>query len=747
MPPSRRPDGLDVFLDDHFSEAGLRAAGGFFGDVGWLFFEDSGLSSLAGASNCLVDVKKMSWLVSGIISLSDWIASNELLFDYIAPNYLLTDYFHEQALPKAQVAIARLGILMQSPITDTTFKAVFPDLKKLRPTQELIASLEDSTEQHLILIEDRTGSGKTEAALHLAHRHMARGHADGVFFGLPTMATANSMYDRIRETCERMFPDSRPSIVLAHSSKQMPGYLDGEESFDRLDPGQYPGSDCTAWLADNRNKALLGQIGVGTLDQALMSVLPLRYQSLRTIGLSRNTLIADEVHSYDPYTNALLCRLLEAQAAIGGSAILLSATVPVVMRDALVGAYCNGAGWREVSTESNAYPLVSILRSDALYELEVPCEEVKSEFSIQLHYSEEDIYPLIEAAAGSGSACCWIRNTVSDAMEAFDRLCSRIGEEQVMLFHSRFMMGDRLEIESDVLHMFGKGSTEESRKDRILVATQVVEQSLDLDFDFMVTDLAPVDLVIQRAGRLHRHTRDGSGNPYKHECRGQPTLHVLSPHPDDRPDGDWYKRMFPGGHYVYPETARLWLTARVLRKTDTVAFPRDARVLIEYVYGTDTDSRIPAQMEDAFWSAEGMLKADKALGLSSALDLRRGYDEEAGDWTADEGKVSTRLGSPSSDLILCKRTDRGIEPLYEDDDWLLSRASLSHASTNGPARMTPSLEDEEEAMPRRLRLLSRRNVPVIMRPAPMGWEGEVYSEEGSTTGVSYSRRRGLFTRR
>ena len=346
----------------------------------------------------------------------------------------------------------------------------------------------------------------------------------------------------------------------------------------------------------------------------------------------RRVLILDEVHAYDAYMQREMERLLEFQAGLGGSAVLLSATLPLQVRERLTDAFAKGLG---IDAEDDClgtdYPMATIRAVDVAASTSVPGRSERARtLPVRFLESPDEALEEVERAAGDGKAVLYIRNTVDDALDAHAAL--KVRELDPLLFHARFALVDRLKIEQRIVRMFGKGSTADDRKGndgrgKVLIATQVVEQSLDIDFDALVTDLAPIDLLIQRAGRLWRHG---------HRRReGQPELLVVAPNPVDDADEAWFARAFPRAKYVYPDHARLWLTARTLQDAGAIESPGALRSLVESVYVEHADVDVPEGLQGTFFDAEGRAGAERGAATANVLDFTKGYVRDAGSWDSD----------------------------------------------------------------------------------------------------------------
>lgn len=655
----------------------------------------------------------LTWELAGLATLADWLGSNAEFFPYCAEPMPLADYWERQALPGAQRVLEQTGFPGAPTAVD------FPGFREAfnlqpSPLQEWAESVSLADGPQLLILEDITGSGKTEAALTLAHRLLAAGQGRGLYFGLPTMATSNAMYYRLGGYYRSLFsPEARPSLVLAHGARHLEDAFTAsvvpEPTADRDYTGvdRTAGAECRAWLADSRKTALLAEVGIGTIDQALLGVLPRRHQSLRLLGLADKTLIVDEVHAYDPYTTTLLRTLLTGHARQGGSVILLSATLPQGLRRELVSAWQRGRGTAEEEPAAVHFPLATHVHGEGVEEREIAAGNCPREVPVTFMHDDIEVQQAVVEAARQGHCACWVRNTVDEAISAFEAIREQLAEpERAILFHARFTMADRQRIEAQALQAFGKDSTAAERAGRILIATQVVEQSLDLDFDVLVSDLAPVELLIQRAGRLHRHPRDPDGNRLTEEGaldgRSAPLLQVLAPAWADEPGSDWIRSLLPGTAAVYANPAQLWRTMRVLRQEGGIYLPGRARALLEAVYGEEAETPVALQEAEAeHWAGERVATASARF---NALNLEQGYGRSAeGAGWDDDQEIGTRLSEERTVPVALARRgeDGGLEPWHPGGrhPWPMSTVSLRE----GLARRLPELPSELEEHAQALR--------------------------------------------
>ena len=517
-------------------------------------------------------------LLAGLCSVSDWLASrcDEVHFPFKLSPLDLAEYFKQKRTQDAPAILAFAGII-GTPKNYGGISSLLKASDTPRPLQSRIEAL--PLLPGMTIIEAPTGSGKTEAALAQAWRLVAEGLADAIVFALPTQATANAMLGRLEQLGDKLFSDN-PNLLLAHGNARFNKAFTALKLRGCGDEDEDGWVQCSTWLAESRKRVFLGQIGVCTIDQVLISVLPVKHRFVRGFGVGRSVLIIDEVHAYDAYMYGLLEEVLSQQRLSGGSAILLSATLPAVQKEKL------GAAWGgEVAEDVRAkdYPLLSWFGEQAFPPLVLERHEEPQPVTVgietlRLAEMEPDraLLDRLIAAAEVGAQVAVICNLVNDAQRLAAQLRDRTSIP-VDLFHARYRFKDRQAKESEVIGRFGPEGRRGSG--RILVATQVVEQSLDLDFDWLVTQLCPVDLLFQRMGRLHRHRRDQ--RPLGFES---PLCTVLLP---------------PDSQYGY--TGKIYSDTRVLWRTEQlVEAAPDMKVVFPAVYR----SWIEKAYQEEFWGAE-----------------------------------------------------------------------------------------------------------------------------------------------
>ncbi|MGY0070407.1 CRISPR-associated helicase Cas3' [Streptomyces sp. QTS137] len=481
-------------------------------------------------------------LLTALVIVSDWIASNPDLFPYFPQDVPRTS---EQRIAAAWRGLNLPGPWRpEEPTADTQelFAARFdlPPGAKVRPVQEAAVELARTMDEPgLMVIEAPMGEGKTEAALAAAEILAARSGAGGVFFALPTMATGSAMFPRLLDWLERLPSEdgTRHSVLLAHSKAALnEDFADLMRSSGRVvavdvdapQPAPRGPSDGTraapaelvahAWLR-GRKKAMLSSFVAGTIDQLLFAGLKSRHLALRHLAVAGKVVVIDEAHAYDTYMSVYLDRVLSWLGAYRVPVVVLSATLPSGRRRELAEAYAgrptgDTAAAFDAVAESGGYPLLTAVTPGGTPVMRHPAASGRT-IDVELERIEDDLDILadrLEAELADGGCVLVVRNTVRRVLDAAAVLRQRFGDANVTVAHSCFIDVDRAAKDADLLRRFGPPGKAEGRPDgaaHIVVASQVAEQSLDVDFDLLVTDLAPVDLLLQRMGRLHRHLRGG----------------------------------------------------------------------------------------------------------------------------------------------------------------------------------------------------------------------------------------------
>jgi CRISPR-associated endonuclease/helicase Cas3 len=479
-------------------------------------------------------------LLSALVIVSDWIASNPDLFPYFPEDVPRTG--------PERIAAAWRGLDLpgpwhaEEPVGDVQelFASRFdlPPGAKVRPVQEAAVELaRGMDEPGLMVIEAPMGEGKTEAALAAVEVLASRFGAGGVFFALPTMATGNAMFPRLLHWLDRLpAPEgTRYSVQLAHSKAALnDDFTDLMGKGRRIAAVDVDGSEEREWRPTSRNrfaaaelvahawlrgrkKALLSSFVTGTVDQLLFAGLKSRHLAMRHLAIAGKVVVIDEAHAYDTYMSVYLDRVLSWLGAYRVPVVVLSATLPAGRRKELAEAYAGKVtGEAVVSFEAVAqadeYPLLTAVTPGGEPVMRRPAASARAT-DVELERLDDDLDVLadrLERELAAGGCVLVVRNTVRRVLEAAAALRERFGESNVTVAHSCFIDVDRAAKDAGLLKRFGPpGKADRPQEAHIVVASQVAEQSLDVDFDLLVTDLAPIDLLLQRMGRLHRHLRGG----------------------------------------------------------------------------------------------------------------------------------------------------------------------------------------------------------------------------------------------
>ncbi|MFH0783548.1 MAG: CRISPR-associated helicase Cas3' [Pseudomonadota bacterium] len=633
-------------------------------------------------------------LLSGLTSFADWIGSNEEWFPFGTPEDCedLTGWFHKRR-NCAEQALDAIGWTNRTPLSSESreFQQVFNFTP--RPLQQAVAdALVNLSGPAIILVEAPMGEGKTEAAF-FAHLEMQRrfGHR-GLYVALPTKATGNAMFKRTLKFICDQGTNRRLDLQLIHGATLLNDTFQNLRLtgiHDNKNGGEIRAGE---WFT-YKKRALLSEYGVGTVDQALMPILPVRHNFVRLWGLANRVIVFDEIHAYDAYTGTLLVHLLRWLLALGSSVVLLSATLPPSIRRKLADVVN-----MELPDQEVKYPRISMFSPDVqVNQIHFDADPARR-LTLHLLGIPSDLPCILSALeehlTGGGMGLVLV-NTVQRAQnlyqlfpegEPLEREGYRVGKRlddgtEIFLFHARFPADRRQKREDQALETFGKSGNRTGRK--ILIATQVAEQSLDLDFDLIVTDLAPIDLVLQRAGRLWRHARDS--RPVS-----KATLLVAGLTGDEPPP--FTKPLWWGAVYREDLLLRTWCLLREGQR-DSILLPDEIDSLVQAVYEEQVDipEILQERLEKALMAEDGEDFAMRGQANQAII----GFPDDAS-WNQPERFVLYDEDEPGVHRTIMAHTRLGEDsvvaiPLMQEDgfssettpnfpqakEWFLRAISLS----------------------------------------------------------------------
>lgn len=542
------------------------------------------------------------WLVgfAGWVTLADWLGSMANCFprDVVSDPHAYLSASHAGA----EAALHKAGFNVSAGLAFSSFEQLFPSYEP-NPLQRTLSNLELPQTDHatLTIVEAPTGEGKTEAAFALAARLQSRHkRGGGLYVAMPTQATSNGLFNRTLAFLNRAHDATRngpwANFRLVHGNADLHDQQESlvtsmdslEESFDDEDKRDWTGHRVRTlrWFLQ-RKRSLLTPYGLGTVDQAFLGVLYARHFFLRLFGLAGKAVLFDEVHAYDLYMGRLFQRLLQWLHMLGTDVILLSATLPAQLRIDCFKAW-QVKELPDIDPASVPYPAVWTAHNEA-------CKLVAGDFNtswsqhakLMRHDPEPDavaesVAKAIEAGATVGIIC----NTVKRAQLVYVAVKEKLAgnSNALLLFHARYRFKERNRREKQTLEQFGKNRR--NGQGAALIATQVAEQSLDLDFDVLFTDLAPIDLLLQRAGRLHRHlsTRPPSSRPDGFQ---EPMVYWLCPENSNVDLPDLAILGIRSSSFSVYELLVVWKTWFILKDRTSWALPQDYRFLIEEVYNAN----------------------------------------------------------------------------------------------------------------------------------------------------------------
>lgn len=651
---------------------------------------ESAIEQLLRQRTKLKDNTKM--LLTGLVIMADWIASNA---DY----FPLGHYEPADQRPRFEKAVAKLRLPLswspenfagKTPTQIYAAKFLWDQVSSPRPVQTAVLdALNTDNPPSMLIIEAPMGEGKTEAALVAAEKLAHLNGCNGIFFGAPTMATTDALFARIKRWAEQSQGTPVVSMYLGHSKNQLnPAYtsmgryarfnLDDEsQSSKRQEHSQVIAHQ---WFR-GRKQGILSSLVVATVDQVLMMALQSKHLMLRHLGLAGKVVVIDEAHSYDLYMSNYMEAALRWLGSYGTPVVLLSATLPHNAKARLAAAYQSGLKGRMQKAEAvpsagTAYPVITAVSTGDIEVHQVAASARSTTYEVMpMDDGDAELRLMMEHVEREGGCLLVICNTVDRAQAAYDLAQQVVGDDAYLL-HSRFTAVERVERESHLVRELGPDSSLGRGRParRIVVATQVVEQSLDLDFDCMVTDIAPIDLVLQRLGRLHRHHRPVEDRPLwarqaRVYVRGMQGLPLENSSP-----------VFSSGvDAVYQSSLLLPTCAELeLYRTEgrAITVPQDIPVLVAAVYSNP--SVLPAwqtdfanalvKLEEAQEQARGKSKSFRAELSRSVREFSEVWAAQSQDLSDEQGAAQVRDTEPTIEVVLVQKVGDGY---YAPLPWLI----------------------------------------------------------------------------
>lgn len=644
--------------------------------------KQSGFSSAEELQDTSMEVQV---LLTGLLIMADWLASNTYLFPTISVENCgkLEIYPHrvEQALERIHLPDFWIPGENDFGMDAELFAARF-GFSPNGLQQSAMEIAQQTLEPGIFIVEAQMGVGKTEAALAMAEILGKKAESGGIFFGLPTQATANGLFPRLVKWAEQQSDGVKLGIRLAHGAAELNDDYQQMVQNSSSSIGEDEGSNLVvhSWF-EGKKVALLADFVVGTVDQLLMAALKQKHVMLRHLGLAGKVVIIDECHAYDAYMNQFLDMALRWLGTYRVPVVLLSATLPPNRRAELIRSYLNK---RKIDTsdswcQNNEYPLFTWTDAGVIYQKKMVWNGTPMPVQI-LKLQDEERVETLKKELREGGCAGVIFNTVKRAQEFTRLVTERLPEYDVILIHSQFLMPDRAEIEQEILRRTGKASVPKQRDHLIVVGTQVLEQSLDIDFDVMITDICPMDLLLQRIGREHRH---------KERVRPRQLQEVRC--------------------YVLTETKVVydpWILERTEQELpDLVRLPCDIPDLVQKVYAEPMDFQKTCLWDEyrknikkmktkanGFRLPEPVSKEENDADADSIMGWLDNTDIEL---TNAEAQATVRMGNPSIEVLVLKKQGYGVSFL----PWQFDGKRVS-------AERVPSSEETAQILKQRLKLSS-----------------------------------------
>ena len=640
------------------------------------------------------DIPEISYkaqvLFTGLLIMADWIASNTEYFPLISSDDCGDEQNDRSRMQRAWNSLALPECWASSCIAmdDAGFQNRFGFMPNA-VQKAMIKAAEQSEHPGIYILEAPMGVGKTEAALAAASIQAGKYRCGGLYFGLPTQATSNGIFPRIeswaRSEAEEETGEEGDQVTLgirlAHGAAEMND--DYRSVFHGTAQINDDGREDTNLIVhpwfEGRKQALLTDFVIGTVDQFLMTALKQKHVMLRHLGIAGKVVIIDECHAYDAYMNQYLEMALCWMGAYGVPVILLSATLPYERRSRLIRSYqqLNPAvpdSEKESWMVSKSYPLLTWTDGRQVKQKRIAMTGGKRMVRI-LKTEEANLISLLRDKLADGGCAGIIVNTVKRAQTLARTVLKELPDENIIVYHAGFTMEQRAALEKELLRRLGPGSGPEERNHLVVIGTQVIEQSLDIDFDFLVTDLCPVDLLLQRIGRLHRHARHDAFRPVGMK---QAVCAVVGAGAEDETEA--------GSKAVYGEYLLL-RTREIL--PDRILLPTDISELVQDVYDRSFVLQPETERhaeEDYDRKIKDKQKRANAYRLSPPVNQRRRLKQKTIDGMLDEmisndveAEACVRDGQDSVEAILLQYVPEkhALTPLCDPSVLLLSDERLS----------------------------------------------------------------------
>lgn len=601
-------------------------------------------------------------ILAGLTTTADWIASNEKYFPYFNRIFNL-DFYIEESEKRARHALIDIGFGgWQADGEPKKFSELFPEFNPNSVQKAFITSVKEIQSPFMLILEAPTGSGKTEAAFYLADQVIQKEKKAGFYIAMPTQATSNQMYERTVSFLSKRYPGSKLDVHLVHGASILSDFIKRTHfsGINQDNSSELSNITSQEWFLP-RKRTLLAPFGIGTVDQTFLSVMRSKHFFLRLFGLSHKIIIFDEVHAYDVYMVEIFKRLLSWLRAVNSSVVILSATLPHKSRLELIHAF----GGEIDNFSDQKFPRLTTV-TPLISKIQTIGNPTNRNIKL-IHILDHQIEEVILENCKTGGNIAIICNRIARVQELYERLIKVVSKNSITVFHSRFPYCWRSVIEEKIKTNYGK--VENFRpKLSIVIATQVIEQSLDIDFDLLISDLAPIDLLIQRIGRLQRHKNLDILRP---ENFKQPKMVLIQPLLQTNGMPDFGKDQWVYQKYIMERTYF------ALKEKSEFVLPKETDILINEVYSEEKSDIIPDHLWESIREDFHLMdnkETDEAIKASNQLipDFSTNFLGRENTPFSDEHdpqsysiiQTLTRNSPPSVQIICLLRTRDGVVTLF-----------------------------------------------------------------------------------